>query len=703
MRNASQLSLLLPLAFFFGAALQYISISPVSDSTISFLPMRELFILISLILSLPLIYKQKWASDRNVLRGLRHLFFLVIVTSGILFLSDNRLNLLQDKYFKKEFFHINLGDNVFIISWAFFSLVFILIALGTLRNLIYIKRKRATARNFTWLMIFFLLYSFTSMPENYPSWLFSDSALYKYINYGILFILINLSVLNSFRVSWINYLNKKQKLACFWGGFFLIPIQIMFLIRFKEINPIISFSPFLERFVEMGMVFLTLYLCIAFLALLAHLPTAKLYDRKLQQIQSLHDLSRALSSEFDWSKLVRIIVKLAAEVTESEFTWLELYDAKSGQLALISSKQLTSAERTTWNVTGDDKLIDALSSGRDSMIFNQAGKNPLTERVHQWKADVGSLIASPMITSDRVLGFLYAGRKDEFSFEQDDAEMMRAFSDQAAVAVQNARLVEESIIKERLEQELRIAHDAQMKLLPKNMPQLEGLEFDAVCVTANEVGGDYYDFFNIGSGKLGIVIGDVSGKGPSAAFYMAEVKGIMEALAREVRSPEEMLIAANQTIYRNFDRDTFISLIYGIIDSEQKSFTFCRAGHCPVYYYSASRLSVQRLEPRGLGMGLDPGAIFVKSLEKMRIDILPGDTFLLYTDGVTEARNPAGDEFGEDRLAEAFEEVKEKSPREIKKHILHRIYSFFDGANAYDDLTFLVIKAVERSHVQVEI
>ena len=127
MRNASQLSLLLPLAFFFGAALQYISGAPFSGSAVNFLPMRELFILVSVILSLPLIYKQKWASDRNVLRGLNHLFFLVLVTGGILFLSGNRLNLLQDKYFKKEFIHVNLGDNVFIISWAFFSLVFIFV------------------------------------------------------------------------------------------------------------------------------------------------------------------------------------------------------------------------------------------------------------------------------------------------------------------------------------------------------------------------------------------------------------------------------------------------------------------------------------------------------------------------------------------------------------------------------------------------
>ncbi len=693
MKYVSQLSLLLPLAFFISAAIQYIGISS-GTPTVRAIYLRDAFIFISLVLSLPLIYKQKWASDRNVLRGLRHLFFLILITSGILFLSGKRLGGLQERFFDKEVFISNLGDNVFIISWAFFSIVFILIALGTLRNLIYIKRKRATAANFTWLMVVLLLYSVTSLPQLYPDSRLPDTPLFKYVNYGVLFILINFAVINSFRVGWINYLNKKQKIGCFWGGVILVPVQIVFLVRFTQINPIMSFSPLLERFVEMGMVFLTIYLCFSFLALLAHLPTAKLYDRKMQQIQSLHNLSRALSSEFDWARLVRTIVKLAGEVTEAEFVWLELYDPATNKLMLISSKQLTPNERQSWTPESPRKLIETMRTAKETVICNQVGKNELVRYLQSWKQDLGSVIAVPLITSDRVLGYLYTGKKDEFGFEQDDAEMLRAFTDQAAIAVQNARLVEESLVKERLEQELRIAHEAQMKLLPKTMPKLPGIELEAVCITANEVGGDYYDFFEIGGDRIGVVIGDVSGKGPSAAFYMAEVKGIMEALAQETRSPEEMLIAANRTLYKNLDRKTFISLIYGILDPHNRKFTFCRAGHCPVYFIGSDQDKVSRLEPKGIGLGLDSGAIFDKSLQQMQIDLKPGDTFFLYTDGVTEARNPQGQEFGEENLEVALEAVKAQSSNEIKKQIIHEIYTFFDGKNAYDDLTFVIIKAL---------
>lgn len=695
MKYLSQLSLLLPLGFFVGASIQYLGVSPGDKSTLS-LTIRDGFTFISLILSLPLIYKQKWASDRNVLRGLRHLFFLVLITSSILFLSGDRLELLRGQFFDSAFFKSNVGDHIFIISWAFFALVFILIALGTLRNLIYIKRKKNTAAIFTALMVFLLAYSLISLPESdyYRDSILHDAAFYRYFIYTVLFLLINFAILNSFRVGWINYLNKKQKLACFWGGLILLPVQAFFVVNFRNIKPVESFSPLLEQFIEMGMLFLTLYLAFSFLALLAHLPTAQLYDRKMQQIQSLHDLSRSLSSEFDWNKLVRTIIKLASEVTGAEYAWLELYSAGNGTLSLISSKQLMEFERKAWSATTAERLIDWLKRTKETMICNQVNKNDLVKSIQTWKKDIGSLIAVPMITSDRMVGFLYVGKRYEFGFEQDDAEMLRAFSDQATIAVENARLVEESIVKERLEQELKIAHEAQMKLLPKQMPKLAGFELEAVCVTANEVGGDYYDFFELGHNKLGIVIGDVSGKGPSAAFYTAEVKGIMEALAKETLSPEDMLVQTNKILYKNFDRKTFISLIYGILDANNKSFAFCRAGHCPILLVRETGDECTRLEPRGLGIGLDAGPLFQKSLQQQKVKLGNGDTLLLYTDGLTEARNIRGEEYGENRLATTLLTAKNNTSIDMKKHIVHSVYTFFDGQNAYDDLTFIIIKAV---------
>jgi len=696
MNHLSRLSLLLPLAFFVGAAIQYIGISSGPGNILRAMYVRDAFIIFSLVLSLPLINKQKWASDRNVLRGLRHLFFLIIVTSSILFLSKTRVGAIEDFSFDSDLLNFNLSDNIFVVSWAFFATIFILISLGTLKNLIYVKRRKNTARNFTLLMISLLAYSFFSLPQIYPESKLGLSSGYETINTILLFILINFMVINSLRVGWINYLNKKQKLGCFWGSLILLPLQVIFTVTFQSMNPLVPFSPLLERFIEMGMLFLTIYLFTSFFSLLGHLPTAKLYDRKMSQMQSLHSLSRSLNSEFNKSVLVKTIVKLAAEVSEAEFTWLQLYDTHTGKLSLQSSKALTATERTNWKSFYEYKLVEYLSTLKSVFICNEVAKNEYVQGLTKWKRDLNSLIVVPLITSDRIIGFLYCGKSLEFGFEHDDAETLRAFVDQAVIAVENARLVEESLVKERLEQELRIAHEAQMKLLPKTMPTVPGVKIDAVCITANEVGGDYYDFFELGKSKLGIVIGDVSGKGPSAAFYMAEVKGIMEALANEVLSPQEMLVAANEILYKNFDRRTFISVIYGILDVKSGWFTFCRAGHCPVYFVANDNEHVERLEPKGLGVGLDSGKIFEKSLQQKRIKLKMGDTFLLFTDGCTEARNPQGHEFGEEQLAQLFEKYKNKPPIEIKKRIIHEIFTFLDGENVYDDLTFIIMQVSKK-------
>ena len=682
---------MLPFAIFTGAVVIDFNILTGAMAAHSALVWREPFILAALVLSLPLVYKQKWASDRNVLRGVQSLFILILFTCGLLIYSQERLEALASRPSVDFSIYQSFPDYIFLLSWSFFATVFILIVLGTLRNLIYIKRKRPTAANFSTLMIFIVLYPIlkTSIlvdKLNIP-WDVTDV-----LENLVFFILIIFIVINSFRVSWINYLNKKQKIACFWGGLILLPMQLNFHYKFHNINPLESFSPILSNFIDAGNLFLSVYLVIAFLALLAHLPTAQLYDRKMRQISSLHNLSRAVSSEFELENLVISIVNLAADVTEADFSWLELYEPGTQKINLVSSNNLFESEKRRRKSEHETALQEWLVKNKEPFLSNQATKDQLTKPFLNWKRDLHSLLAVPLVTADKVVGFLYAGKRVDFGFEIDDKDMLRAFGEQAVIAVENARLVEESIVKERLVQELKIAHDAQMKLLPKDMPRLKGFELDAVCITANEVGGDYYDFFNLGQHKLGIIIGDVSGKGPSAAFYMAEVKGVMEALAHEETSPKTLLVTANKILYRNFDQNTFISMIYGILDTETKSFTFCRAGHCPILMSRIGEEKSRILEPAGMGVGLVVGKIFEKTLEQIKIELTAGDTLLLYTDGTIDARNDDNEEFGEERLLSVFEKVSNLPSNEVKKGIIHQIYSFFNGANATDDLTFIVIK-----------
>lgn len=692
-KNLTALSLMLPIVLFLAAILLDMNILfGILDNAVVVYT-REGFIVVGLLLSLPIVYRQRWASDRNVMRGLRSLFMLVLVTFTALLITNLDVFDLRSKIEKAGSIYESGSAYLFILAWSILSIIFVLVIMGTLRNLIFIKQRRFTARNFHLLMFFLLFFSILNFRnfENLGA-RFSFSFNDDVVGNIILFILINLMVINSFRISWLNYLNKKQKLACFWGGAVLVAVQWVLTIKFHDINPAALFSPVLGKFVDMGMMLLAIYLSVAFVSLIFLLPTARLYDQKIRQITSLHNLSRAVSIEFDFKKLVHIIVRLASEVSEADCSWLELFDSRTQKLRTVSCLNVRSEEAEHRDPDAEDGFTKAALANREPLLINHLAKSPYAGDMMAWRPDIQSVIVVPLTTADKVLGILFVCKKLEYGFEQDDVNTLRAFGEQVVVAIENVRLIESSLEKERLEQELRIAHEAQMKLLPRLMPRSEDFEIYARCITANEVGGDYYDFFPLNDERVGVVVGDVSGKGASAAFYMAELKGIMEALARNEPSPKRVLVLANETLYNNIERDNFVSLIYGILDPKQRRYTFCRAGHTPVMVAHSGQEQVRVLEPNGIGLALDSGALFLETLEEYTLNLTPGDVLLLYTDGAIEPRNEAGEEYGEQRLLEAFSRCADLIARDLVDALIYEIRAFVGAAPAFDDLTLVVIR-----------
>ena len=692
MRQLSSRSLLVPLGLFLAAVLLDINALTGIVSVASMQYLREAMIVLALILSLPIIYKQSWALDRNVLRGLKSLFYLILGTYLLLLLSSLESFAVATLRSGENALYESLLGYTVITAWTLFSSIFALVAFAMLRNLIFIKQKKNTALNFLLLMLGLVLYallSFTHLGDIASRFSYRFNG--ETVGYFMLFVLINLMVINSFRISWLNYLNKKQKLVIFAGGLILVPLQWLLYLKFHTANPAALFSPVLGRFVDMGFLFLSIYLSVAFIVLVFYLPTAQIYDRKMRQLASMHDLSRTISAEFDQTKLVETIVKLAVQVTEADACWLMFADAGGGAWRIVASHNLSEEEQTAGM---PERINRWIIENAEPRLNNHVAKSELNISMAVWKRDVQSLLTVPLNTSEKIIGCLFASKRLEYGFEQDDLDTLRAFGEQAVVAIENARLIESSLVKERLEQELRIAHDAQMKLLPKVMPDLPGFILEAVCLTANEVGGDYYDFFRIDANRLGIVIGDVSGKGPQAAFIMAELKGIMEALARHHDSPKQLLIAANETLYQTVDRNTFVSVIYGIMDIRKRCFTFCRAGQCPLLLAPALGETVHVLEPGGMGLGLDRGALFAKGLEEINLRLQKGDLMLMYTDGAIEARNARGEEFTEIRLVGLFQQHRNLSPPQLKERLINEIVRFAGSAKSHDDLTFLIVKAM---------
>ena len=247
-----------------------------------------------------------------------------------------------------------------------------------------------------------------------------------------------------------------------------------------------------------------------------------------------------------------------------------------------------------------------------------------------------------------------------------------------------------------LEQEMETARQSQALLLPaEGSVSVPGFTVAAVCRPATEVGGDYYDLIPLGEGRLGVVIADVSGTGTRAAFTMAELKGLMLALSRVHESPKQVLIEANRVLHDALDSRTFITITYAVFDSTTRQVTFARAGHSPLLHLSRKDGGWPRSEalvPNGLGLALDPGPVFEAVLEERSEPLRPGETWLFFTDGVSEAMNGEADMFGEERLMRLLEEGAALAPADLQRTVEDAVLEFTGARVHADDLTMVFVR-----------
>ena len=275
-------------------------------------------------------------------------------------------------------------------------------------------------------------------------------------------------------------------------------------------------------------------------------------------------------------------------------------------------------------------------------------------------------------------------------------DLAESFNDMTA-SVEN--LMHQAAEKKRLEEELRIARQIQMSLLPRDALSIPGLTITALCRPAREVGGDYYDVIHLGERRLGILVADVSGKGASAALYMAELKGLILSLGQIYESPRRLLKETNRIMAGTLDARSFITMLYAVVDLEAGTLTYARAGHTPLFYASpnggagANAFEVRVLAPDGLVLGLAGlEEQFNSLIEEHRIDISAGDVAVLFTDGVSEAMNEANDLFGEQRLQHVVAEHAHLSPLRLREQILGAVESFVGTADQHDDMTMVLLR-----------
>ncbi|NIR06611.1 MAG: SpoIIE family protein phosphatase [Candidatus Aminicenantes bacterium] len=259
------------------------------------------------------------------------------------------------------------------------------------------------------------------------------------------------------------------------------------------------------------------------------------------------------------------------------------------------------------------------------------------------------------------------------------------------VSLQN---IQSEIEREHMAKELEIAWNVQKSLLPGKVPDIPGFDIAGMCKPAKEVGGDYYDFIPLGKNKLAMIIGDVSGKGISASFYMTLTKGFVQSYMSGNTSPKAVLIKINELIYKTMDRRSFVTMFIAVLDWELKKIVCARAGHNPVLHYSAKSGESIMVKPEGIALGLRKTRAFSQTLQEYELQLENNDWLILYTDGFIEAVDNDSNEFGEKGLIQAVKENPQISSQSMMETIFDKV-RYFSGLNVqHDDMTIITLKVV---------
>ncbi len=344
-------------------------------------------------------------------------------------------------------------------------------------------------------------------------------------------------------------------------------------------------------------------------------------------------------------------------------------------------------------VPADQGVLGRVVQTRQPVVIDDALHDESVEQTVPDLIQIQSTMAFPILIEDQVYGVIQlVNRREGRPFSERERDFMQLVVEQAALAIHNARLHQEMIEKQRTEQELVLARDVQLRLIPRELPRMEALDLAAVYKAAHEIGGDYYDFYPIDEEHLGIVIADVAGKGVPGALVMIMTRTILKMLAAGSLSTADILSQTNEAIAPELRQGMFVTALYAIFDQSRREIRFSSAGHNPLILVRAGADECEFIKPKGMALGFATGPQFSGLMEQRSLSLQPGDLVFLYTDGVTEAMNADREEFGEERLAEFLVRHSDLSARALLDALVDEIVTYAGGEPQYDDITMVALR-----------
>jgi phosphoserine phosphatase RsbU/P len=495
----------------------------------------------------------------------------------------------------------------------------------------------------------------------------------------------------SANMRWVAYLNFKQK----WTSLLLLLLTIFYLVYFLytvsqssfEISQqTAAFVTFQEHVFNIAlMAFVLTYITFSFLVILFNLPTSSVFEQKLEEVVNFQRISQSIQTEQNEESVYNILLESSVNSVFADAAWLEMKLANT-ESKFFSYKISEAETQAIKEHLEKNNIKGALDQSSDKT------KN-LSKYLGSLKnSRFRSLLSFPIKVKEENIGTLALLKEVPEGFNKEMTRIVSTFANQAGISIENFRLMEEAFQNARYKEELKIAKTVQQSLLPDRLETDADFEIAAFSESADEVGGDYYDTLRINNHEVALIIADVSGKGTTAAFHMSQMKGIFHSLAQQAPNPKDFMSKANRALVYCLERGSFISATYFVIDTETKTIHYSRAGHCPVLYYRAATGKAEYLKDKGTALGMIRSHDYCNFVENNHFNYATGDVMILYTDGITEAKNKKGEEFGGERLAMALQESAEKSSKEIEENIIKRLYEFSGSDEINDDYTAMTVK-----------
>jgi serine phosphatase RsbU (regulator of sigma subunit) len=304
----------------------------------------------------------------------------------------------------------------------------------------------------------------------------------------------------------------------------------------------------------------------------------------------------------------------------------------------------------------------------------------------------------PIFVREKLFGHLIVANPTEHFFDEDDLNLLSSFVETLSIAVENYFLIKDTIEKEKYRKELLIARDIQLSFLPKELPKTDRIEISSFIHPSEEVGGDFYDFIELSEDKLFVIIGDVSGKGLGAAFYMALLKGIFFTLSKNIKTAKDFLIQLNSSLFRKIDRQIHITIAALLFDFKNEQVEVVRAGHLPTFVKSGNGTLV--VKTNGIGISLAKTSYFAEKLESLCLNISDAEYFVLFTDGLVEIIGDKDINKGIEKLKQIVENEVFSHPKELVEKVIENVRR--NGTNFDDDATLLVLKVKNVSSTKIE-